>query len=379
VNYAETWLALSHPLVVIVIGSAFLAVWITDVRRPAFLLSLSLAYFVYATGISLQILLLPRNLAVNVSLSTALFLLAVLLLARGMTLLAGHAYRWWPVVGVLCLGVVVRLWLTLADAPPVWRFYALHVAVSAILLHGAWLARSLWQKGRTERVLYLAYLLIGLSNLPRTLLATRESLAQYGFDSGAYWLATQMSFYVLGTIFGLSLIVSIMQNRVRYEQALSETDTLTGLRNRRGFQRDFDRFSESVNLYCLMIGDIDQFKSINDRHGHQVGDEVLAAVAQIIIDNLRPSDISARIGGEEFAILLLDTHFEQGQAIAERIRHAVQTHRFGTERHDIRCTISLGLVACSAPMELQKSLRAADNLLYQAKARGRNQVAGAQL
>ncbi len=373
-DHTQTWLALSHPLVVIVFGCAFWAVRRTDARRPAYLLSLSLAYFSYAGGVTLQILHLPSSVATNVGLSTLLYLLAVVLLARGMTLLARHPYPWLPGLAVLAITVSARLWLVLITAPAVWRFYTLHIAITVILLHGAWLSRSLWHKSKSERVLYLTFLLIGLGNLPRTLLASRASLENYGFDFGPYWLATQISFYVLATVFALALIMSIMQHRVRFEQSLSESDPLTGLLNRRGFQRAFESLSLPMTPYCLLLGDLDHFKHINDAHGHEAGDRVLVQLGQLITTHVRPSDIPARIGGEEFAVILPHTGFEEGIVIAERIRNAVATTTFLPEIPDTHVRISLGMAACLRSTPLKDALRLADGLLYRAKAEGRNKV-----
>ena len=157
------------------------------------------------------------------------------------------------------------------------------------------------------------------------------------------------------------------------------TDSLTGLLNRRQFHvlaeqeiRRHKRFPHSLTL--LMI-DVDHFKRINDSHGHAAGDAVLRAVAGLIKEALRESDIVARLGGEEFAALLLSADEAKACEIAERMRAACERTVLAVDGADIRATISIGVSEWRLDEHtLDDTLRRADRALYNAKHGGRNRV-----
>jgi two-component system cell cycle response regulator len=117
------------------------------------------------------------------------------------------------------------------------------------------------------------------------------------------------------------------------------------------------------------------FKSINDRFGHNVGDAVICHVAGICRQEIRPFDILARIGGEEFVILLPETTGEQAVILAERVRQRLEAHPFTVEGADVRVTASIGVSEGGAPSEgIGALMKRADQALYQAKREGRNRV-----
>ena len=127
-------------------------------------------------------------------------------------------------------------------------------------------------------------------------------------------------------------------------------------------------------LSLLMI-DADRFKSINDRFGHHIGDEVLKVLAMIGRRQLREIDLLARLGGEEFAILLPQTDFADAWVVAERLRQTIAEHTVDTEQGLLNFTISLGLSSLDpVTADLDDLLRQADIALYQAKQNGRNRV-----
>ncbi|BEH11909.1 diguanylate cyclase [Geobacter sulfurreducens subsp. ethanolicus] len=161
---------------------------------------------------------------------------------------------------------------------------------------------------------------------------------------------------------------------------LSITDPLTHLHNRRHLMemvdKEFQRASRKGGALSLVILDIDYFKKINDTYGHQEGDKVLVALADIVHQRLRSYDIAARYGGEEFVLLLPETPLQEAQAIAERLRLEVQDHVFDGSLHGQVITISLGVATYPSPrIEGTDSLfRQADEALYRAKQNGRNRV-----
>jgi two-component system cell cycle response regulator len=159
---------------------------------------------------------------------------------------------------------------------------------------------------------------------------------------------------------------------------LAETDPLTNCFNRRALmeklEQEMDRAARYATMLTGMMIDIDNFKQINDTHGHLVGDRVLKQLANLLKREQRSVDIVARYGGEEFVVLLPETTSAESRNFAERILRRVATHDFGESGKTVRVTISIGIA--SYPGERvtdgESLLRLADNHLYRAKSDGRN-------
>jgi diguanylate cyclase (GGDEF)-like protein len=161
---------------------------------------------------------------------------------------------------------------------------------------------------------------------------------------------------------------------LQWEQE-AHIDPLTGLGNRRATQAVLPDLLASAEksqrpLMVAML-DLDHFKRINDQYGHDIGDLVLREVAQLLRSSIRPGDLAARLGGEEFLLLLPDTEMEPAKAVCERLRQAIADHPWSQFAEGLRVTVSQGLAevcGLDAPWQL------ADQALYAAKANGRNQV-----
>jgi diguanylate cyclase (GGDEF)-like protein len=138
-----------------------------------------------------------------------------------------------------------------------------------------------------------------------------------------------------------------------------------------------EREAEAGRPVTALIFDIDHFKSINDRFGHPAGDEILKLFGTIMINSLRLSDLSGRIGGEEFAALL-PCSLEEGVIAAERVREAFQNSGIVDETGPVDTTVSIGVAGGPAGSDLDVLLAAADTALYQAKRGGRNRVEAAE-
>ena len=168
------------------------------------------------------------------------------------------------------------------------------------------------------------------------------------------------------------------RNRLMAElRELSITDPLTGVGNRRFFmerlRQELHRSERTGRAFVLLMLDLDHFKLVNDRFGHQRGDEVLARCADLIVQNTRKTDLTARYGGEEFCVLLPETGEERGTLVAEKLRSAVEEMTCNTKAP---ITVSIG-VAQWAPKDTRDDLlRRADRAMYGAKEKGRNCVLG---
>jgi len=164
---------------------------------------------------------------------------------------------------------------------------------------------------------------------------------------------------------------------VRLERAALH-DALTGLLNRRGMMERIEleriRYMRSQKPFSVVLGDIDFFKSINDRHGHQVGDHVLSGVARVIGDGVRRQDASARWGGEEFLILLPETELAGALTVAEKIRARIEEHAFEAGGGRVPVTMTFGVAQWDPAGSIDACTRQADEALYEGKRGGRNRV-----
>jgi diguanylate cyclase (GGDEF)-like protein len=190
--------------------------------------------------------------------------------------------------------------------------------------------------------------------------------------------AVELVLYAVGTVFVIFMLVS--ERTVTAHRTAASTDPLTGMLNRRGFSeacgRVIEREAKAGRPVTVMIFDIDHFKSINDRFGHPAGDEMLKLFSTVVVSNLRISDMSGRIGGEEFAALL-PCSLEEGVLVAERVREAFETSGVVVDEGPVDTTVSIGVAGGPAGTELEVLLASADTALYQAKRGGRNRVGGA--
>lgn len=159
-------------------------------------------------------------------------------------------------------------------------------------------------------------------------------------------------------------------------ESVSQRDGLTGLLNRRYWEtlliEEFEASHRQQRSACLLLLDLDHFKSINDNHGHLVGDAVLKNFSSLLQQHLRAEDLIGRYGGEEFVAILRNADLSEAIAITERLLHQVRLCR-GQENTLWGCTVSAGLVPFQPDMEAHYSwLQRADNAMYQAKGRGRD-------
>ncbi|MFN3076339.1 MAG: GGDEF domain-containing protein [Alphaproteobacteria bacterium] len=185
-----------------------------------------------------------------------------------------------------------------------------------------------------------------------------------------------------GEIDGLAVsLADLTQSQLKEAdlQYLASTDPLTGASNRRRLlaagNEEVVRSSRHAHPFSVLMLDLDHFKNVNDTHGHAVGDEVLRQFSMTCQDMLRQNDLLGRCGGEEFAVLLPETEAEGARTLAERLRARVEAMRIPVENGTLTVTVSIGIAAfVPGDTLVEDLLKRADHALYQAKARGRNQV-----
>jgi diguanylate cyclase (GGDEF)-like protein len=195
----------------------------------------------------------------------------------------------------------------------------------------------------------------------------------------AGWLAVfvlEMLLYAVGTAF--IVLVLTKERTLRMHKTAALTDPLTGLFNRRGLieaARELGiKPAGRAKPVTVLAFDLDYFKSINDRFGHAVGDDVIKLFASVASTNMRVTDFVARLGGEEFAAIISGT-LDEGIMIGERVRVAFETAARTVSGRYVGATVSVGVAAHAAATNIDALLARADEALYAAKSAGRNQVA----
>lgn len=268
---------------------------------------------------------------------------------------------WIEVIGHASIGTLLIGW----DAG---FFYYLFLFIPAVVVGG----------GRRTPVVLLSSLLVfylGLHSLAGSWGPLRP-LA----DPRGIWLVHGFNVIVVFTMAALTAqhYYNTVRRAERRLMKMAATDPLTGLANRRSLiaQADAALHDEAgaPNTTALVLADIDYFKQVNDRHGHEAGDAILAQVAQLLSQIARSGDIVARWGGEEFLIFLPATGVDSAFALAERVRHAVADTALEHAGTSIRITMSLGVAEVAAGEPLGQAIARADRGLYASKTGGRNRV-----
>jgi diguanylate cyclase (GGDEF)-like protein len=195
----------------------------------------------------------------------------------------------------------------------------------------------------------------------------------HGVDYGGVRIAA--NFAVIGGAGAMTVALLRAERHFRHQSLL---DPLTGVLNRLALERRFEELSAqaavSGGIVCLVAADIDDFKAVNDTHGHDVGDIVLRDVAYALRTSLRTFTLLYRTGGEEFVAILPGLNSQEGALIAERLRAGVEASR----PRDIRITMSFGVAsAAGSELDYRSLFATADDRLYDAKRAGRNRVIAA--
>jgi diguanylate cyclase (GGDEF)-like protein len=291
------------------------------------------------------------------------------------------------------------LWAPLLAVPTVWlgaclipgfiESVAARVVLSSLLLAlmSAQTAFEFW-RGRREELPSRWTVIVLFASVAVLMLARIALLYVLPFPFGA--LPAQLSYLAafnlilfFHTILLAILLVAMTKERLELDQRnKAQTDPLTGALNRRALMTKGDRLMRRHQMenkhLCLLYLDIDHFKALNDRVGHSGGDDVLMKFVEVVHDNIRPTDLLFRLGGEEFCCLLSYTALEQAERVAERIRQQVEKTVVEIPGSFERTTVSIG-VASTDPFgyDIDTLMRLADKAVYDAKRQGRNRVVSA--
>lgn len=310
----------------------------------------------------------------------AAFLLAVALCVVG---LAKH-YRLpvpWALLGVvLAASLLVNIAILDMERASFTRnlLYQAPYAVMQAIGVGVILANR--RKSALDLALLAIYFLSALHFLAKPVLAMLigSGAAPQAYMGSTYAAVSQTLGAVLLIANGLMMLLIIVRDVMADMTARSETDTLSGLLNRRGFE---DRGDRALSLSArsgvpavMVVADLDHFKRINDTFGHAAGDRVIARFARVLRDCAASQAVLGRLGGEEFAVLLPGANLATGKLYAEAVRNAFRTLPDDNSGLDRPATASFGVAQLLPTDQMSELLRRADAALYQAKTDGRDCV-----
>jgi len=248
---------------------------------------------------------------------------------------------------------------------PLWIFV---VAPVSVFIHGL-------KRGLIEIALFVV-IISTIMFVPTNMIAH----ASYSIEFKLRLLSSFLTVTFLSALYEYSREQSYkhtLRLSKKYQQ-LAHLDSLTKLSNRRDalyiLQREQARMLRNKEPLSIILCDVDHFKKINDKYGHNAGDAVLVDLGKIFTLNIREQDCIARWGGEEFIFILPQTLAENANQLAEKIQETLQTHLVNYEDDKIKITISMGIVEFNEDQSIDEVINNADKFLYQAKNAGRNQI-----
>jgi diguanylate cyclase (GGDEF)-like protein len=279
------------------------------------------------------------------------------------------------------------LWLVLCRIPAIANSWDLRVLLSSgIITAYIWAAAYEFWRGRAEPLvsrwpvifMLFAHGALYLLRTPFGAMLPWQPASNEMFES--VWLTVLSFEALLFTIAIAFILLAMAKERTEHRHKTDALiDPLTGIGNRRAFLQDGEaqlkRQANDPRSTAVMLLDLDNFKSINDRFGHAVGDRVLQRFAEIGNGCMHRLDVFGRLGGEEFAALLVDASRERALAVAEEIRSSFAEAMFEFEGKPLVATVSIGIViSYDAVLDLSALLAQADHALYRAKDNGRNRI-----
>lgn len=372
-------IAMLNPTIGLLFASAFFLLW-TNQRGQQYVALVAASYVMSSLGFLIQDVgpdfdnefeRIPANLC---------FLITGYLLIGGVLKRYGRPIPHMLMIAIVAVGAVGLGWFVLVMPNLTARVFLVNYllgCVSIIGMVGLW---NVEKRHFVDRLLFWVTVLCAVNFFlrPTSIMLAGGFNDFDNFQQSFYWTTVQFTQVMISLLFALTLMVAIALDLIAELRQEANTDKLSGLSNRRGFEREAAAALRSCTTRrlpaCLLIVDLDHFKSINDAHGHAVGDEVISLFGRHVAASLRPGMVAGRIGGEEFAVLIPDAELGAVRRFAEDLRTDFPRTSAGLLPPHLSPTVSIGLCLAGPGTELYDLMRKADEALYHAKRLGRNQV-----
>ncbi|PBB97336.1 MULTISPECIES: GGDEF domain-containing protein [unclassified Mesorhizobium] len=372
-------IALLNPTIALALGAAFLVLWFYQRHRP-YLAVLAASYCLSASGFLLQYFTLPLGIVATKLISNICFTIAACCLSGAIIARYGRRVPYFGIGVMAGGGLAAFAWFMFVQPDLTWRVLSMNFGFGGLSLLVAVELRTVRNNG-PEKILVALALLSALNFTARTLIVViaHGPFPSYdGFYGSSYWTTALLSHALLSLLIALCLFTAAALDVLKALKAETHTDPLSGLLNRRGFQERaallLDQCAKAGFPVALVLADLDHFKALNDQHGHEAGDRVIADFAAKLRFATGARGAAGRIGGEEFAVLLPLSDLAAARLFAEAIRTFYSAGAVDGLPPGTRVTASFGVAARSGAEGLAPLMRRADEALYKAKRNGRDSV-----
>ena len=375
----QFFISLLNPGIGILFAVAFFLLWLN--RRERYVAyaagaytATALAFLIQDVGpvLPMELQRLPANF---------LFLLTGVLFAAAIIKRYALPVPWRAMAATTAVSTAVFLWFLIGSPNIAARILSISIGAGIIAIM---VVVALWPLERRhiiDRVLFWVAAISALNLIvrPVVLLSLHGGFDDYvGFQQSVYWTTVQFSQAMVSILAAISLMVAVALDQIAELRRKVDADDLSGLLNRRGFEAQaaaaLRRCIDEGAPVALIIADLDRFKSVNDNHGHAVGDAIIAAFGAHVRLIGPAGMVAGRIGGEEFALLLPGAAIEAARQLAEAVRTGLAAACAGRIPASLCPTASFGIAIGAPAAGLSALMQQADQALYEAKRSGRNRV-----
>ena len=375
----QFFISLLNPGIGLLFAVAFFLLWLN--RRERYVAyaagaytATALAFLIQDVGpvLPMELQRLPANF---------LFLITGVLFAAAIIKRYALPVPWRAMAATTAVSIAVFLWFLIGSPSISGRILSISIGAGIIAIM---VVVALWpieKRHLIDRVLFWVAAISALNLIvrPAVLLSLHGGFDDYvGFQQSIYWTTVQFSQAMVSIIAAISLMVAVALDQIAELRRQVDDDNLSGLLNRRGFEAQaaaaLRRCIDEGAPVALIIADLDRFKSVNDTHGHAVGDAIIAAFGAHV-RLIGPAEmVAGRIGGEEFALLVPGAGIEAARQLAEAVRTGLAAACAGRIPASLCPTASFGIAIGAPAVGLSALMHEADQALYEAKRTGRNRV-----
>ncbi|HET6524511.1 GGDEF domain-containing protein [Sphingopyxis sp.] len=375
----QFFISLLNPGIGLLFAVAFFLLWLN--RREPYVAyaagaytATALAFLIQDVGpvLPMELQRLPANF---------LFLMTGVLFAAAIIKRYALPVPWRAMAATTGVATAVFLWFLIGSPSIAARILSISIGAGIIAIM---VVAALWpleKRHLIDRVLFWVAAISALNLIvrPVVLLSLHGGFDDYvGFQQSVYWTTVQFSQAMVSIVAAISLMVAVALDQIAELRREVDADDLSGLLNRRGFEAQaaaaLRRCLEERAPVALIIADLDRFKSVNDNHGHAVGDAIIAAFGAHV-RLIGPAEmVAGRIGGEEFALLVPGAGVEAARQLAEAVRTGLAAACAGRIPASLCPTASFGIAIGAPAAGLSALMQQADQALYEAKRSGRNRV-----
>lgn len=377
----QLFTSLLNPGIGTMLALAFFALWLHH-RQRIYLLTAAMTYLACTCGFLIQDVFPPMPYELHRLISNLLFLLTACFLVITVLGRYGIAVPYKVLVCWTLVGIAGHGWFLFVQHNISARIIIIGVALCGIV---AIIPFKLWRSAQLGSL--LDKLLLWLSVVaainfvvrPIVIVMIVGGFHTYdGFQQSLYWATVQFTQAMVAVSYALLMLVAVASDLIDELKQQAALDQLSGLLNRRGFEDEASAALAACQgekaLVGLLVVDLDHFKKINDSFGHAAGDAVIRIFGELVRQTMPEGTIAGRIGGEEFALLLIDTDSRSLRNYAEVIRIGIKSMSAGKLHKGIDPSLSIGMDIATPEATLQDMMRRADAALYESKRTGRNRA-----